>query len=261
MAEGLKAIDRLDREREFHNERFTEETRTAQGKYYWAVEHAYNRYQRLIQEMSEDADIFELGCAKGENVFANPVNFRSASGVDISDVAVKIGNDQALALGADNIRFLFGDAENIDVPSETIDLVYGSGIIHHLNVNKAAKECYRLLRPGGRAVFWEPLGHNPAINLYRHFTPNARTEDEHPLLKSDVVILASIFANVSLEFFGLTTLASVPFRNAPSLRWTRDMGIAIDRFLLAMPVVRWMSWFVIIKLEKSPRASMERVGQ
>lgn len=143
MAEGLKTIDRLEREREFHNDRFTEETRTAQGKYYWAVDHAYNRYKRLIQEMSEDADIFELGCAKGENIFANPVNFKSASGVDISDVAVKIGNERALSLGADNIKFICGDAENIHFPSESIDLVYGSGIIHHLNVTKAAHECYR----------------------------------------------------------------------------------------------------------------------
>lgn len=254
-------MDRLDRERVFHNERFTEETLTAQVKYYWAVDHAYDRYKRLVQELSEDADIFELGCAKGENVFANPVKFRSASGIDISDVAIKIGNDQASAQGADNVHFLVGDAENIDLPAESLDLVYGSGIIHHLDVDRAARECHRLLRRGGKAVFWEPLGHNPAINLYRYLTPNARTEDEHPLLKSDIRNLASVFENVSLEFFGLTTLASVPFRNVPSLHWTRDMGIAIDKFLLALPAVRWMSWFVIIKLEKAPHASIERVGQ
>jgi len=37
----------------------------------------------------------------------------------------------------------------------------------------------------GSAIFIDPLGHNPAINMFRRSTPDLRTEDEHPLLLED----------------------------------------------------------------------------
>src|SRR3546814_3139995 len=70
----------------------------------------------------------------------------------------------------------------------------------------------RVLRPGGRAVFIEPLGLNPAIELYRRFTPSARTPDEHPLLRRDFRRFDAAFGSTSCRFYGLATLAAVPFR-------------------------------------------------
>ena len=34
---------------------------------------------------------------------------------------------------------------------------------------------------------------NPIINLYRKFTPNARTSDEHPFKLSDIEFIKSLF--------------------------------------------------------------------
>src|SRR3546814_19701179 len=87
----------------------------------------------------------------------------------------------------------------------------------------------RVLRPGGRAVFIEPLGLNPAIELYRRFTPSARTPDEHPLLRRDFRRFDAAFGSTSCRFYGLATLAAVPFRGtmakAPLFAVTR----AVDR--------------------------------
>src|SRR3546814_4334755 len=57
----------------------------------------------------------------------------------------------------------------------------------------------RVLRPGGRAVFIEPLGLNPAIELYRRFTPSARTPDEHPLLRRDFRRFDAAFGSTRSE--------------------------------------------------------------
>lgn len=243
-------LDRLARERDFHNIRFSEENRVSQAKYYWAVEKAHARYLDVVYARSRDADIFELGCAKGQNIFKNPVAFRSASGVDISDVAVEAGNRRAEREGRPEITLLLGDAHHLPLAAESFDLVYGSGIIHHLDVPRIAQEVHRLLRHGGRAVFWEPLGHNPIINIYRKFTPRARTPDEHPLMASDVRTLGEIFDDVRLEFFGLFTLLTVPLRNVPVLARAREVAAFMDHMALRIPGFRWLAWFVVIQLEK-----------
>src|SRR3546814_13775380 len=61
-------------------------------------------------------------------------------------------------------------------------------------------------------LFRSPLGLNPAIELYRRFTPSARTPDEHPLLRRDFRRFDAAFGSTSCRFYGLATLAAVPFR-------------------------------------------------
>lgn len=247
---------RLEREREFHNERFSDETRLAQAKYYWAIEEGSRLYARLVERLSDGADIFELGCAKGDNAFESRAAFRSASGIDISDVAIDEANETARRKGMANVHFLCGDAEHVPLPSGSVDLVYGSGIVHHLNVERCAQEVLRLLRPDGTALFWEPLGHNLAFNLYRRLTPNVRTDDEHPLLRPDFELLRRYFPSVETRFFGLTTLATVPARGNPALRWTRSVAEVVDRGVLAVPGLRWQAWYALVALRRTPGASV-----
>ncbi len=44
--------------------------------------------------------------------------------------------------------------------------VLGKQILHHLDMTQAVPEIARVLRPGGRAVFLEPLIHNPLLEGY-----------------------------------------------------------------------------------------------
>ena len=105
-----------------------------------------------------------------------------------------------------------------------------------------------MLRPSGRAIFFEPLGHNPLINLYRKLTPGARTVDEHPLVKSDFGIVRKHFSRCELEFFGLATLASIPFRANGLGKAIRSVGAEVDSLLLKMPGLRWQAWIVVMNL-------------
>jgi len=49
--------------------------------------------------------------------------------------------------------------------------VFGPGILHHLDYDKAMSELHRVLKPGGAVLFTEPLGHKPAVERYRRHTP------------------------------------------------------------------------------------------
>src|SRR3546814_2369311 len=123
------------------------------------------------------------GGAYGANALRFATTARTATGIDISDVAIEKGRERARQKGFTNVRLEAMNAEAMTFPDDSFDLVFGSGIIHHLDIDRAFGEIARVLRPGGRAVFIEPLGLNPAIGLYRRFTPSARTPDEHPLLR------------------------------------------------------------------------------
>jgi SAM-dependent methyltransferase len=201
-----------------------------------------------VESLSAGADIFELGCARGEDTFSNPAPFRSASGIDISDVAVQQANTEAQRRGMSNVQFRAGDAESTGMPDASVDLVYGSGIVHHLDTERCAVEVARILRPGGTAVFWEPLGGNPLIGLYRALTPKVRTEDEHPLVQQDIKILSQSF-DVDASYYGLTTLTVVPLRNTP-LNRLRGVAEKLDELAFRIPSFNRMAWFAVIVLKR-----------
>jgi SAM-dependent methyltransferase len=239
---------RLAREQKYHNERFTEEIRQSQGKYYAAVKHGAQEFQAQLAKLAPAADILEYGCGNNSKAFEFNKVCHSIVGIDISDLAVKASNERAAAKGFTNTSFQVMNAEEMTFPASCFDLVYGRGIIHHLNLEKSFREIARVLRPAGTALFWEPLGHNPLINSYRRATPDARTVDEHPLLRQDFDLVRPYFRDVAISFYGLTTLASVPFRDTPLGDALLRATAAVDRALFLMPGLKWHAWFCIMKL-------------
>jgi ubiquinone/menaquinone biosynthesis C-methylase UbiE len=95
----------------------------------------------------------------------------------------------------------------LDCPDNTFDIVYVANLLHHLpNPHAAIKEMHRVLKPGGKACFWEPLKHNPIINVYRRIATSVRTEDETPLDINIVKFVESQFSQTTYDTFWLATL-------------------------------------------------------
>ena len=72
------------------------------------------------------------------------------------------------------------DGHNLKYENNKFDLVIGNGILHHLDAETALSSIHRVLKPGGRLIFREPLADNPLLKLFRFLTPKARTIDELP---------------------------------------------------------------------------------
>jgi SAM-dependent methyltransferase len=50
-------------------------------------------------------------------------------------------------------EFQVADAENLDFPDESFDVVYSHGVLHHTpDMDAAVHEIHRVLKPGGRAI-------------------------------------------------------------------------------------------------------------
>ncbi|WFU10565.1 class I SAM-dependent methyltransferase [Rhizobium sp. CB3090] len=240
---------RLTRERDFHNERFGAVEERKQDSFYFAAKPAVDIYWRLVRAACSGKDVLEYGCSNGMSSIGLAHSAKRITGIDISDVAVQQATNAAVRRGISNVTFQVDNAEDMNLPSAGFDVVFGSGILHHLVLEKALGEIRRVLRPGGKAFFFEPLGHNPVINLYRNWTPTARTVDEHPLLKSDFEIVRKHFSKCDLQFFALATLASIPFRRSPLGSAIRAVGEQIDIPLLKIPGAKWQAWIVVMALE------------
>ena len=166
-------------------------------------------------------------------------------GIDISSKGIKSAKDKIENTEYEADYFVM-DAENTGFHDSSFDIIVGTGIIHHLDILVSYQEICRILKKNGRAVFMEPLGHNPFINFYRGLTPQMRTQDEHPLKLKDIEILEQYFHNVEVEYFSLFTLLAVPFRSTFFFENLCHFFRDIDKAAFQIPFIKRYAWTIII---------------
>src|SRR5204862_1301104 len=88
----------------------------------------------------------------------------------------------------------------------SVDVVFGIAILHHLDLDLVSKEIRRVLKPGGRAIFQEPVRNSKAIRFVRSLIPY-RAPDispyERPLTDAELQRFASGFGSCSVRAFAL----------------------------------------------------------
>lgn len=251
----MKDEPRLKSEKDFHNEAFSGDTRKAVKKYYRSAGNSKFFYHELINKNVKGKRVLEYGCGPGSASFELAGNGASVTAIDISEVAIDLTRKQAAEEGL-KIECLVMDAENLKFADNSFDLICGSGILHHLDLKSSYREINRTLKPNGKAVFFEPLGHNPVINLYRKLTPKMRTDDEHPLLMSDIKLAESYFEEVQVNHFNLTSTLStfLPFLQKPLQ--------SLDSFLFRIiPALKKHSWIVVLEMSSPKRGGFPAAGR
>ncbi len=150
--------------------------------------------------------LLDLGCGAGENSVYFAKQGANCVAADYSGGMVEV----ALELAAQNQVEIEGKIINamaIDFPDASFDIVYAANLLHHLPDPQACiREMHRILKPGGKACFWDPLKHNPIINIYRRIATEVRTEDETPLDINIVNFVGTKFDRVEYDTFWLATL-------------------------------------------------------
>lgn len=242
---------RIQREKIFHNERFENNTRKHLDKYYSISKNSRALYLNFIESDIEGKTILEYGCGEGSFSFEIAQLGANVFGIDISEIAITKSMVKAEDKGlSDRMKFSVMNAEELTFGNDFFDRICGLAILHHLNLEKSLKELARVMKLDGDAVFLEPLGHNPFINLYRSLTKKLRTEDEHPLLMSDLELFKKYFSSVEIYYFHLTSLLTVPFRNLKNFSSIVNLFDKIDKVLFRIPFLRKNAWQIVIKLSK-----------
>jgi len=240
--------DNKVREAKFHDQRYSEDKRKILSPIYDFAKSSKTKFRDLVTNINSGDNILEIGCGTGTISEYIAEQGASVTIIDISEKAIEIAEEQFRDKNLD-INCVVMDAENLKFNDHTFDLVYGSGILHHLSIEKAIVEIKRVLKKDGRAIFYEPLGHNIFINIFRSLTPSLRSEDEHPLLIKDLELIKEHFPLTKFHYFYFLSLITIPIVKIPFFNRLISLINCVDELLNKMfPFIKKYNWVTIVEI-------------
>jgi ubiquinone/menaquinone biosynthesis C-methylase UbiE len=195
--------------------------------------------------------VLEIGAGSGWDAVILVYRGASVVATDVSPVGLEMATRRfAVNSMADRAEVLEMAAERLDFPDESFDHVFGHAVLHHLDMTKAPHEIDRVLRPGGRAVFLEPLSENPVLDFARDYAPypGKKSPKGHRGISYDVIREMGRFVPlVEMREFYLTSMVNRAFGHHTSITPLETL----DRFLLdRVPKLRRFSRYIVVAYRK-----------
>ena len=168
--------------------------------------------------------VLDLGCGDGENLVPMVTRGANVIGLEISPSLIAVAGKRLDLHGlAGRVRFIASSAHEIALPDESVDVVLGIAILHHLDLARAAREVRRVLKPGGRAIFQEPVRNSALVKFARRLIPFQHKDVspyERPLTDAELAAFAADFRAYQERAFWLpfVNVALVVPRLNPYLR-------------------------------------------
>lgn len=203
---------------------------------------------------SRGLTILEYGCGDGENsaVLAQR-EAGSLTALDISTELITLARCRLSSNGITTpVNFVVGSAHELPLPNESVDVVFGIAILHHLDLALASREVKRVLRKGGRAIFEEPVRNSWVLKLLRKLIPY-RAPDvspfERPLTDRELKQFGEGYSSFHTKAFQLpltTILNMLPFLRGQAKRWQQWDAAILKNF----PALRPYASVRVIELVK-----------
>jgi len=204
-----------------------------------------------LSNLTPGARIADLGCGSGAFT-----SLLARAGFDCVGVDLSAGMVTAARRRYPDVSFVAGDIEHLPFAGASFDGVLLSGVVHHFpDPARCAAEVFRVLRPGGRFMAFDPNRMNPFMWLYRdHASPFYSavgvTENERPVRAHEV---AETFARAG---FSVSShyMSGLAYRHVESQRARALLPIynVIDAALFGLPFMKPWRAFVLTAGAKRP---------
>jgi SAM-dependent methyltransferase len=179
--------------------------------------------------------VLDLGCGSGEKTLLLARRGAKVIGLDVSSDLIRLA-ERRLALNnlAGAATLIVGSAHELPIATSTLDVVFGVAVLHHLDLALASREVHRVLKPGGRAIFQEPVRDSRLLRVVRRCIPY-RTPDisefERPLTTGELQKFAARFRSMSMRGFSLPFVRLVDV--VPQLRRCVHPAYHLDGVILS----------------------------
>ncbi len=202
--------------------------------------------------------ICDFGCGSGEMACRLGLLGNRVTGIDVSPDLIEVARERARLEGVeDRVQFVVADAASAPLTDGTFDAVLAMSVVHHMPATEALDALDRLLRPGGRIAFLEPVAYSSLLQWLRDRTPVEKdvSPDERQLSADDIHLIGERFVIEEMRHFHL--LARL--RRVLPDKWlsrTEPLLSCLDQILLAIPGLNHFAGIVAIRARK--KSGMEQ---
>jgi ubiquinone/menaquinone biosynthesis C-methylase UbiE len=204
-----------------------------------------------LSGLAPHARVVDLGCGSGTFTQLLQRAGYDCVGLDISGKLVEVGRRKH-----PGIEFLQGDIEHLPFADASFDGVLLSGVVHHFpDPSRCAAEVFRILRPQGRFVAFDPNRMNPFMWLYRDpaspfYSSLGVTANERPVLAGEI---AAVFERAGFDVSS-HYLSGLAYRYVASARARLVLPIynLVDATLFGLAVMQRFRPFVLTAGGKTP---------
>ncbi|MBZ5559237.1 MAG: class I SAM-dependent methyltransferase [Acidobacteriia bacterium] len=197
--------------------------------------------------------MLDFGCGSGENSLLLARRGARVIGVDISDSLIRVAIRRLALNGLDGrAQFIVGSAHDLPIHTGSVDLVLGIAILHHLDLKATTREIHRVLKPGGRAIFQEPVRDLRVVRFARKLIPYHAPDVspfERPLTTKELQTFSAPFRRHTIRAF------SLPFVNitqvVPALRKHIHRAYRLDGAIIKrLPAVEPLTGIRVLEVVK-----------
>lgn len=171
-------------------------------------------YKNVSSEKTIDKSMtyLEIGC--GPFLFGNLIADKVSMiiGIDFSLAALKVAKSLLDERGITNYLLIQSDILNIPLKNESVDLIYGGGVIEHFeDTQKCVNELFRILRDGGICLntvpylniasltyrqLWGNIPNVPVLKQIAEFVHIRLLKKRHMIFGYEMSFLGSTLKNI-----------------------------------------------------------------
>lgn len=214
----------------------------------FALEYAFHRLGD-----ARGAHVLDLGCGDGE--FTTLVAARGArvTALDISADLLSMARARSDLDGARRaVAPLCASIHAVPLADESVDIVFGMAVLHHVDLERAGREIHRVLKPGGRAIFKEPMRNSKALAAVRRMIPYRQPDVspfERPLRLQEMRAFASRFSSWHSRAFELPFVQLLRVCGAANSWQSRGYAYS-DALLDRWPGLQWYASVLVFEVRK-----------
>jgi ubiquinone/menaquinone biosynthesis C-methylase UbiE len=205
-------------------------------------------YALSCLEPLASARVVELGPGHGIETLRMAERGAEVWAIDLSGVGLNHVRRRAVEQGwQDRIVLVQADAHSTGLNAGSFDRVFAQTMLMHVDARQVVREAARLLKPGGRAVFLEPLNGHPLIASYRLLGSPYRALCPRYVRWHDVEEWGRHFRRWRRREFYLWSVLGLPFvgRQGHVPAWLRSLQEWDSRLLYRRPASGRWAWMTV----------------